>query len=51
MAQTGKGPTKAQKKNAKRVAKARITADFLRNLPEGVKHCPESKEVWQKKHA
>ena len=33
-----------KRKNKKRVQKARISADFLKDLPEGVTHVPEKEE-------
>lgn len=36
---------KAKKRNQRRVTKARVTADLLRNLPDGVTHVPESDET------
>ena len=34
-----------KRKNKKRVQKARITADFLKSLPEGVTYVPENQDA------
>ena len=51
MAQKSKSPkgdkskSALKKKNARRVAKARVTADILSNLPDGVTYSPLSEET------
>ena len=43
--QTGRrGSSSVKKRNSRRVQKARLTADFLRNLPAGVTYSPLSNE-------
>ena len=45
-----KGSPSIKRRNTKRVNKARITADFIRNLPDGITHCPNG-EVPMKKES